>query len=298
MAWLELEFCVPGPDVDHLSESLFSVGAISVDVTDADEGSAKEKAIFAEPGEIFELSWNANRVVALFDSDVDVTKVIKNLEEFVNVSQLSDYQVRTVEDQDWVRLTQKQFDPIQVTDRIRITPSWSDVDVPSDVEIVLDPGLAFGTGSHPTTRLCLQWLDQASVSERIVVDYGCGSGILGIVAKKLGSKGVFCVDIDENALIATEYNAQRNGVDVNIQSANDEFKMSADVLVANILSAPLKVLAAAFASIVRPGGRIALSGILVEQEDELCEVYQKQFDMKPFDRLEGWVCLEGVKRPD
>jgi ribosomal protein L11 methyltransferase len=298
MAWLELEFCVPGPDVDHLSESLFSVGAISVDVTDADEGSAKEKAIFAEPGEIFELSWNANRVVALFDSDVDVTKVIKNLEEFVNVSQLSDYQVRTVEDQDWVRLTQKQFDPIQVTDRIRITPSWSDVGVPSDVEIVLDPGLAFGTGSHPTTRLCLQWLDQASVSERIVVDYGCGSGILGIVAKKLGSKGVFCVDIDENALIATEYNAQRNGVDVNIQSANDEFKMSADVLVANILSAPLKVLAAAFASIVRPGGRIALSGILVEQEDELCEVYQKQFDMKPFDRLEGWVCLEGVKRPD
>ncbi len=298
MAWLELEFCVPGPDVDHLSESLFSVGAISVDVTDADEGSAKEKAIFAEPGEIFELSWNANRVVALFDSDVDVTKVIKNLEEFVNVSQLSDYQVRTVEDQDWVRLTQKQFDPIQVTDRIRITPSWSDVGVPSDVEIVLDPGLAFGTGSHPTTRLCLQWLDQASVSERIVVDYGCGSGILGIVAKKLGSKGVFCVDIDENALIATEYNAQRNGVDVNIQSANDEFKVSADVLVANILSAPLKVLAAAFASIVRPGGRIALSGILVEQEDELCEVYQKQFDMKPFDRLEGWVCLEGVKRPD
>ena len=298
MAWLELEFCVPGPDVDHLSESLFSVGAISVDVTDADEGSAKEKAIFAEPGEIFELSWNANRVVALFDSDVDVTKVIKNLEEFVNVSQLSDYQVRTVEDQDWVRLTQKQFDPIQVTDRIRITPSWSDVGVPSDVEIVLDPGLAFGTGSHPTTRLCLQWLDQASVSERIVVDYGCGSGILGIVAKKLGSKGVFCVDIDENALIATEYNAQRNGVDVNIQSANDEFKMSADILVANILSAPLKVLAAAFASIVRPGGRIALSGILVEQEDELCEVYQKQFDMKPFDRLEGWVCLEGVKRPD
>ncbi len=298
MAWLELEFCVPGPDVDHLSESLFSVGAISVDVTDADEGSAKEKAIFAEPGEIFELSWNANRVVALFDSDVDVTQVIKNLEEFVNVSQLSDYQVRTVEDQDWVRLTQKQFDPIQVTDRIRITPSWSDVGVPSDVEIVLDPGLAFGTGSHPTTRLCLQWLDQASVSERIVVDYGCGSGILGIVAKKLGSKGVFCVDIDENALIATEYNAQRNGVDVNIQSANDEFKVSADVLVANILSAPLKVLAAAFASIVRPGGRIALSGILVEQEDELCEVYQKQFDMKPFDRLEGWVCLEGVKRPD
>jgi ribosomal protein L11 methyltransferase len=298
MAWLELEFCVPGPDVDHLSESLFSVGAISVDVTDADEGSAKEKAIFAEPGEIFELSWNANRVIALFDSDVDVTKVIKNLEEFVNVSQLSDYQVRTVEDQDWVRLTQKQFDPIQVTDRIRITPSWSDVGVPSDVEIVLDPGLAFGTGSHPTTRLCLQWLDQASVSERIVVDYGCGSGILGIVAKKLGSKGVFCVDIDENALIATEYNAQRNGVDVNIQSANDEFKVSADVLVANILSAPLKVLAAAFASIVRPGGRIALSGILVEQEDELCEVYQKQFDMKPFDRLEGWVCLEGVKRLD
>ncbi len=298
MAWLELEFCVPGPDVDHLSESLFSVGAISVDVTDADEGSAKEKAIFAEPGEIFELSWNANRVVALFDSDVDVTQAIKNLEEFVNVSQLSDYQVRTVEDQDWVRLTQKQFDPIQVTDRIRITPSWSDVGVPSDVEIVLDPGLAFGTGSHPTTRLCLQWLDQASVSERIVVDYGCGSGILGIVAKKLGSKGVFCVDIDENALIATEYNAQRNGVDVNIQSANDEFKMSADVLVANILSAPLKVLAAAFASIVRPGGRIALSGILVEQEDELCEVYQKQFDIKPFDRLEGWVCLEGVKRPD
>jgi ribosomal protein L11 methyltransferase len=298
MAWLELEFCVPGPDVDHLSESLFSVGAISVDVTDADEGSAKEKAIFAEPGEIFELSWNANRVVALFDSDVDVTKVIKNLEEFVNVSQLSDYQVRTVEDQDWVRLTQKQFDPIQVTDRIRITPSWSDVGVPSDVEIVLDPGLAFGTGSHPTTRLCLQWLDQASVSERIVVDYGCGSGILGIVAKKLGSKGVFCVDIDENALIATEYNAQRNGVDVNIQSANDEFKVSADVLVANILSAPLTVLAAAFASIVRPGGRIALSGILVEQEDELCEVYQKQFDMKPFDRLEGWVCLEGVKRSD
>lgn len=298
MAWLELEFCVPGPDVDHLSESLFSVGAISVDVTDADEGSAKEKAIFAEPGEIFELSWNANRVVALFDSDLDVTKVIKNLEEFVNVSQLSDYQVRTVEDQDWVRLTQKQFDPIQVTDRIRITPSWSDVGVPSDVEIVLDPGLAFGTGSHPTTRLCLQWLDQASVSERIVVDYGCGSGILGIVAKKLGSKDVFCVDIDENALIATEYNAQRNGVDVNIQSANDEFKVSADVLVANILSAPLKVLAAAFASIVRPGGRIALSGILVEQEDELCEVYQKQFDMKPFDRLEGWVCLEGVKRLD
>jgi ribosomal protein L11 methyltransferase len=278
-----------------LSDALFDAGALSIDVTDADEGSVKERAIYLEPGEEILLSWGYNLVVGLFDKDIEVADIFSFVSDVLQPLQLSPPQTRLVDDQDWVRLTQQQFQPIQITKRLQISPSWSAVKVTSEINIILDPGLAFGTGSHPTTQLCLHWLESNLVSGQAVIDYGCGSGVLGIAAKMFGAGRVVGIDIDEDALAASQYNALRNEVDLEVVPAGDSFNEQVDIVIANILPSPLKVLAPLLSQLVKPGGDIVLSGILVSHEQELLSIYGQWFEMSTFQTMDDWVCLQGTK---
>ena len=295
MAWLSLEFRVPGADVDVLSDALFAVGALSVDVTDADQGSHKERAIYLEPGEDILLSWGHNSVVGLFDRKEYSSQILSALEREAHPLKLPDPVERRIDDQDWVRLTQQQFEPIQITQRLQISPSWSAVKVESEINIMLDPGLAFGTGSHPTTQLCLQWLERHVTTGQTVIDYGCGSGILAIAAAKFGAGNVVAIDIDEDALESTQYNAKRNKAKVEVISAVDNVNAKADIVVANILPSPLKVLAPLLGQLVKPGGQIVLSGILVDQGSDLMGLYGRWFEMSTYKVMDEWVCLQGNK---
>jgi ribosomal protein L11 methyltransferase len=295
MAWLSLEFRVPGADVDALSDALFAVGALSVDVTDADQGSQKERAIYLEPGEDILLSWGHNSVVGLFDRKEYSSQILSALESEVHPLKLPDPVERRIDDQDWVRSTQQQFEPIQITQRLQISPSWSAVKVEPEINIMLDPGLAFGTGSHPTTQLCLQWLEHHVKTGQTVIDYGCGSGILAIAAAKFGADTVVAIDIDEDALESTQYNAKRNKAKVEVISAVDNVNTKADIVVANILPSPLKVLAPLLGQLVKPGGQIVLSGILVDQGSDLMDLYGRWFEMSTYKVMDEWVCLQGNK---
>jgi ribosomal protein L11 methyltransferase len=295
MAWLSLEFRVPGADVDALSDALFAVGALSVDVTDADQGSQKERAIYLEPGEDILLSWGHNSVVGLFDRKEYSSQILSALESEVHPLKLPDPVERRIDDQDWVRSTQQQFEPIQITQRLQISPSWSAVKVEPEINIMLDPGLAFGTGSHPTTQLCLQWLEHHVKTGQTVIDYGCGSGILAIAAAKFGADTVVAIDIDEDALESTQYNAKRNKAKVEVISAVDNVNTKADIVVANILPSPLTVLAPLLGQLVKPDGQIVLSGILVDQGSDLMGLYGRWFEMSTYKVMDEWVCLQGNK---
>lgn len=295
MAWQALKFKISGEYVEALSDALFEAGALSVDVTDADEGSLKERAIYLEPGEEVLLSWGDNLVVGLFDQSVEIFKIVAIASDALEPIQLPPPQINLVDDQDWVRLTQQQFEPIQITKRLNISPSWSAVQNASEINIILDPGLAFGTGSHPTTQLCLHWLENNLVSGQAVIDYGCGSGVLGIAAKMFGAGRVVGIDIDEDALEAAQYNALRNEIDLEIIPAGDSFKEQADIVIANILPSPLKVLAPLLNQLVKPGGHVVLSGILVAHEKELLDMYEQWFEMSTFQIMDDWVCLQGTK---
>ena len=295
MAWLSLEFRVSGADVEVLSDALFAVGALSVDVTDADQGSHEERAIYLEPGEDILLSWGRNSVVGLFDRQSYSDQILSALATAVHPLKLPEPVEYRIDDQDWVRLTQQQFEPIQITQRLQISPSWSAVKDGSDVNIILDPGLAFGTGSHPTTQLCLEWLEHHITTGKTVIDYGCGSGILAIAAKKFGAGDVVAVDIDEDAIQSTCYNAKRNKTAVEVISAIESVNIKADIVVANILPSPLTVLAPLLAQLVKPGGHIVLSGILVDQGPDLMSLYGQWFEMDTYKVMDEWVCLQGNK---
>ena len=295
MAWLALEFSVRGVDVDTLSDALFNAGAISVDVKDADEGSTEEQAIYLEPGEDAALSWGHNIVLGLFDKDAMADQIFSIVTDAVAPLTLSKPLENWIDDQDWVRLTQQQFEPIRISKKLRISPSWSDVTDSAEIDIVLDPGLAFGTGSHATTQLCLRWLEENITRRDSIIDYGCGSGVLGIAARKYGAGKVVCIDIDEDSLVATRYNSERNKVDLEVRSAERGYHIPGDVVIANILPSPLKVLAPLLSRLVKPGGKIVLSGILEDQSQGLIDLYSQWFDMSKFQSMDDWVCLQGTK---
>jgi len=205
------------------------------------------------------------------------------------------YRVDRVDDQDWVRVTQSQFTPQQITERLWIVPSWHTAPDPQAINIVLDPGLAFGTGTHPTTRLCLRWLDRHIRGGESVIDFGCGSGILAIAALKLGAATAYGVDVDEQALLAARHNAMQNLVNAVFFDAADRLGRSAQIVVANILANPLRVLAPLLAGLTEPRGRVVLSGILDEQADDVREAYRPWFEMDATEHEGGWVLLSGVK---
>lgn len=296
MPWLCAILHVAEAGVEDLADALLAAGALAVDVQDAAAGTAAERPIFAEPGEAPAAGWHANRVSALFAIDADLHVAIPRALRDAGIVPAPAFRVERVEDADWVRLTQNQFQPLQITPRLWVVPSWHELPDPAAVNIVLDPGVAFGTGAHPTTRLCLRWLDTVVTPDVDVLDYGCGSGILAIAAMKLGARSACGVDIDPQAVLAARNNAAQNRVAAVFVEAEGAKVAPAQVVVANILANPLKVLAPLLAQVTLPGGRIALSGILAEQAQSVLDTYAANFGMQTAATDEGWVLLTGVRR--
>ena len=296
MTWLTLTVNADVEHADALSEALLELGALSVDVHDADADTPAEQAIFGEPGEPPAHLWLHNRVTALFAENAPIDAIMLEAARNIGLEQPPAYSTATLEDNDWVRLTQSQFNPIRISQRLWIVPTWHTPSDPDAINITLDPGLAFGTGSHPTTRLCLRWLDANIKGGERVLDYGCGSGILAIAALKLGAASATGVDVDAQAVQASRDNAAANQADAKFYLPDEAPKQPADIVVANILTNPLKVLAPLLANAVRQGGQIVLSGILSEQAVDVEKIYAQWFDLKPAIVEDGWACLSGIKR--
>jgi ribosomal protein L11 methyltransferase len=282
--------------VEAFGDLLMEQGALSVSVEDADEGTDAERAIFGEPGASGGI-WQRCEMKALFDANVDVREVALDVASALDIDQLN-FAIETVDDADWVRLTQSQFQPIIISPRIAIVPTWHESPHQGEdaINIILDPGAAFGTGSHPTTRLCLQWLEANLQAGESVLDYGTGSGILAIAAMKLGAGRAVGVDIDPAAVEAARYNAERNHVTLTCATVELAVDAVADVTVANILANPLKVLAPLLAAHTRKGGRLVLAGLLDEQADELIAIYAPYFALEVWQQAEGWSCLAGIRQ--
>jgi ribosomal protein L11 methyltransferase len=296
MPWLAVTLIVDARCVDALSDRLLESGALSIDVSDAAAGTSAERPLFAEPGSAPAVNWPLNRIVALFAEDAAVAVLVPKVLHASTLPLTTPYGIDRVDDQDWVRLTQAQFTPQQASQRLWVVPTWHEVVDAAAINIRLDPGLAFGTGTHPTTRLCLRWLDTHLVPGETVIDYGCGSGILAIAAMKLGARCAVGVDIDPQALLAARHNAAQNQIDVSLIAAADELKTRAHVVVANILANPLVVLAPLLAELTLPGGHVALSGILAPQAQEVREAYHRWFDMHTTEAEDDWVLLAGSRR--
>ncbi len=297
MSWLSLVVDSDAEHAEALSEALLELGALSVDLLDADADTPDEQAIFGEPGEPPPGVWQHNRVSALFDSDKDVGEILRNASALIDLDQVPEHRIETLDDNDWVRLTQSQFEPIPISSRLWIVPTWHTASDPNAINIVLDPGLAFGTGSHPTTRLCLRWLDSNLQGGERVLDYGWGSGILAIAAMKLGAAHATGVDVDFQAVNASRDNAIANQVgNVQFYLPDGAPQSSYDLVIANILTNPLRLLAPLLAKATRPGGQIVLSGILEEQAQEVMSIYQQWFDLSAPIFEDGWSCLSGRKR--
>ena len=297
MSWISLSVDTDCTHAEALADALMDAGALSASIEDADAGTPDEKPQFGEPGSVTTPGWDRSRVVALLEAGTDVDELLAACAPAAGLTAIPSYTTVPVEEQNWVQLTQAQFEPIRVSDRLWIVPSWHEAPDPEAIIIVLDPGMAFGTGSHPTTRLCLEWLDRTVEGGESLLDYGCGSGILAIAAARLGATPVTGVDIDPQAVVAAEYNAERNAVTARFADSAHAIEGQFDIVVANILSNPLKALAPAICGHVRAGGRLALSGILAEQADDLIACYAPYLPLTVADTRDGWVCLSGVK-PD
>ncbi|SEO23441.1 [LSU ribosomal protein L11P]-lysine N-methyltransferase [Duganella sp. CF517] len=299
MSWTEIVIEIARDHAEALSDALMEVGALSVSVEDADEGTDQERPLFGEPGmEPTEAAWDHSRVVALTNEDDDQAAIVAAAAEQIKLATLPKFATRKVEEQDWVRLTQSQFAPIHIGKNIWVVPSWHEAPDPDGLILELDPGLAFGTGSHPTTRLCMEWLEANPAPGKTVLDYGCGSGILAMVAKKVGAGEVVGVDIDPQAIESAADNAERNKCDIEYflpdtfaqsQHAAQQF----DIVVANILSSPLKLMAPMLSGRVAPGGALILSGVLARQADEVAAAYAPFIKLGVWAEQDGWVALHG-----
>ncbi|MEX3923006.1 50S ribosomal protein L11 methyltransferase [Paraburkholderia sp. BR10936] len=297
MSYRELIVELERDRAEALSDALIELGALSVSVEDADADTPDEQPLFGEPGLTPErTAWQHSRVIALIGADQDPAVLLMAASNELGLAQTPKFSLREVEEQDWVRLTQSQFDPIQIGERIWVVPSWHDAPDPDALVLELDPGLAFGTGSHPTTRLCMEWLEQHVQPGNSLLDYGCGSGILAILAKKCGANPVIGIDIDPQAVESARHNSERNRAAVTYGLPDDCPAGKFDIVVANILSNPLKLMASMLSSRVKPGGRIALSGILARQAEEVAQVYAQWIEISVWREHEGWVCLAGTRR--
>ncbi len=297
MSMQELSLGCPQDQVDALSDALEALDALSVSVEDADAHTDAEQALFGEPGMPAPRSaWARSRVVALFQNEAVAREALELLQvqEFFKGCEL--LELAPLAEQDWVRLTQSQFTPVPITPTFWIVPTWHEPPAQARQVIRLDPGLAFGTGTHPTTRMCLRWIAQRSAiaagSNALgrVLDYGCGSGILAIGAATFGATDIDAVDIDPAAVEATRYNAQANGVALN-SGLPDRTHGNYDTVLANILATPLRVLAPLLCAHVAPGGRLVLAGILERQVEELQEAYAPWLALVVEDQEDGWVLM-------
>ncbi|MDT7523271.1 50S ribosomal protein L11 methyltransferase [Rhodoferax sp. TBRC 17198] len=286
----ELRLMCPEDRVENLSDALDALDALSVSVEDADAQTDAEQALFGEPGmPPPKDGWQRSRVIALFAerTQADEACALLQAQDFFEGCQVLG--IDALEDQDWVRLTQSQFAPVEITPEFWIVPTWHEPPAQAKEVIRLDPGLAFGTGTHPTTRMCLRWIAGHGATGR-VLDYGCGSGILAIGAAKFGATEVIAVDIDQAAVDSTVLNAQANQVELSAglpEAAQGEF----DVVLANILATPLKVLAPLLRAHVKTGGHLVLAGILERQADELKAAYAPYCTLSVSDTEDGWILM-------
>ena len=292
MPWLQLTFETTETQTEALTELLSQNGALAVTLEDA----ADQPLFEPPPGET--PLWSRSRVTGLFDADIDVDNTIKQITTSLAPDPLPPWRSSPLEDKDWEREWMDSYHPICFGRRLWIIPSWHDAPEPDAVNILLDPGLAFGTGTHATTALCLEWLDEHLQPGISVIDFGCGSGILAIAAIKLGASHVIAVDNDPQALIASRANAEKNAVlnDIKIIAPNAVDSTQVDLLVANILAQPLIELADYFATLIKPDGRIVLSGILEQQAEDVVQAYQHAFEMEPAVTRDDWVRLSGTRR--
>lgn len=291
MPWLQLKLASTPDAAQRLSDLLSDAGALAVTLQDAADQPLYEPPPGATP------LWSQTWVTGLFDAEADLQAVLADLRNTLGEHDLP-HVISPLEDKDWEREWMDNYHPMRFGTRLWICPSWHQPPDVDAVTVMLDPGLAFGTGTHPTTALCLEWLDAHDVVGKHVIDYGCGSGILAVAAAKLGAQQVWAVDYDPQALHATTLNAEKNTVSTLIHTVlpNDLPRQPTDIMLANILAGPLIELAPLFAELVRPSGAIVLSGILNTQADAVLQRYQPWFDMAPATERDEWMRLSGVRK--
>lgn len=292
MPWIQLKINNQAEYAEQIGDMLSANGAQAVTFVDAKDTPMYEP----KPGEV--MLWPDTQIVGLYDASHDMQGVISQLEKSKILGKNFNYKFDQLEDKDWEREWMENFHPMQFGERLWICPSWRDVPDPNAVNVMLDPGLAFGTGTHPTTSLCLRWLDNLELSQATVVDFGCGSGILGIAALKLGAKRVVGIDIDPQALLASQDNANRNDIGENIELYLPEHQpeLQADVVLANILAGPLRDLRTVITAYCKPAGKLVLSGILDNQAQEINDLYSEHFHMEPIEIDGEWARVSGVKK--
>ncbi|MDP1930205.1 MAG: 50S ribosomal protein L11 methyltransferase [Gammaproteobacteria bacterium] len=293
MPWQQLKIRVPEARAALVEDLLSELGAVSVTLQDGED----QPVFQIDPGTT--PIWHNTEVVGLFEYDSPILAVVANLRARAHLDDTDEVVVEEVADTDWERVCMQDFKPMRFGERVWICPSWETPPEPNAVNIMLDPGLAFGTGTHPTTALCLEWLDQQDLQGKTVIDYGCGSGVLAIAAVLLGAGRVIAIDNDPQAIIATQSNRELNQIipahlSVHLPGVTDHPR--ADVLVANILSGPLEQLTPVIAALVKPGGKLILSGVLSQQTQSLMDSYQQFFTMLAPVTRDEWVRVEGVRR--
>ena len=292
MPWIQLKLNATSENAEQIGELLMQSGALSATFTDSHDVPVFEPA----PGET--RLWGDTDITGLYEATTDMSAVLKLLKNSPLLSDHFALKIEPLEDKDWEREWMDNFHPMKFGERLWICPSWKPVPDENAVNVMLDPGLAFGTGTHPTTALCLAWLDSQDLQDKVIIDFGCGSGILAIAALKLGAKRVIGIDIDPQAITASRDNAQRNNVSEKLElylPADVPEGILADVLVANILAGPLRELSTSIEALIKENGALALSGILEEQAEELIEVYSQWFTMDKAAIKDEWARLSGVK---
>ena len=293
---ISLSLIVDDSIVQIVGDHLIELHALSLSFNDSDLNTQNEVAIFGEDPDDHERYWKNTKIMALFQNDSSISKVIESIHNKFNIH-MDHMKIEPIAEKDWVKETQSQFQPIQINDKIWIIPSWHKIQNNNAISIHLDPGLAFGTGSHPTTKLCLDWLTNIDLKGKTILDYGCGSGILAIAAKKLGAASVNGTDIDPQAIIASYQNAENNQIStIKFFSSDESCDDVYDIVVANILSSALKVLEPIIQHKCKPNGRVALSGILQTQENEIKEIYADNFIFEDSLYQDGWVCMTALKK--
>lgn len=290
--WIQVQFVTSREEAPELEDLFLDAGALAVTLQDNEDNPIFEPELGETP------LWQNTRITALFDADFDGNACAKQIAQAFS-GQLAHQKIELLENKDWERAWMEHYTPMKFGENLWIVPSWTDAPDPEATNLLLDPGLAFGTGTHPTTALCLTWLSEQEVKDAHVLDWGCGSGVLAIAALLLGADTAEGIDIDHQALAATTSNADRNNIDQDrlhlglIDSYSGE---RADITIANILAGPLVELAPTLAEATKEGGKIVLSGILREQADAICEAYRNWFDLNPVAVLDDWVRIDGTKR--
>ncbi|WP_434997713.1 50S ribosomal protein L11 methyltransferase [Pectobacterium brasiliense] len=293
MPWIQLKINTSGNVAEQLGDAMIESGAVSVTFQDTHDTPVFEPL----PGET--RLWGDTDAIALYDAETDMDAVIAILEQEPLLGVGFKHKIEQLEDKDWEREWMDNFHPMQFGKRLWICPSWRDIPDPTAVNVMLDPGLAFGTGTHPTTALCLQWLDGLDLEGKTIIDFGCGSGILAIAALKLGAARAIGIDIDPQAIQASRDNAQRNGVSERLElylPKDQPAALSADVVVANILAGPLRELAPLISDLPKAGGHLGLSGVLATQAEGVAEAYADKFTLDPVAEREEWCRITGQRR--